>query len=385
MLSSRRDEETRKQVPTIILTPWLTTPLAILAWAAVLIVAVWLTTYIVHSLLIVTLASLIAYALSPLVNLLTRLMPRFLAIFIVYIAFLGVIGSLGYFVVNTAIHQSVQFIKYLQSLVQPGVNANPSQLLFFLHQIGVNLSQNQVSDFGNQIISQAQTLTSSVLPAIATFFSTLLDIVVIIVLSVYIMINGVRLRDWLEHHIPLRQRTRVVFVQDTVQRVAGGYIRGQITVAVIVSTVVGIVLTIFGVPFAILLTLVVFVLEFIPILGSLISGFLCVLVALSAGWPTAVGVLAAFVGIHVLDGYILSPRIVGRAVGLNPAISLIAFLIGAEIFGIWGALLAAPVAGTLQALVTAIWEEWRRAHPEEYPTKAAPMPEPAITADVTKQ
>jgi predicted PurR-regulated permease PerM len=120
------------------------------------------------------------------------------------------------------------------------------------------------------------------------------------------------------------------------------------------------------VPFALLLGVLAFVLEFIPVLGTLVSGAICVLLALTKGWVIALIVLVYFVVVHVIEGDVVGPRIVGKAVGLHPVVSLAALIAGAELFGIAGALLAAPVAGVLQALLIAIWIEWRATHPKAF-------------------
>jgi AI-2E family transporter len=91
-------------------------------------------------------------------------------------------------------------------------------------------------------------------------------------------------------------------------------------------------------------------------------------VALTQGWVLAVIVLGYFVLIHVLEGYVVAPRVLAKAVGLHPAVSIIALLVGAELLGVWGALFAAPVAGLLQVLLTTVWRGWRQDHPLQYPT-----------------
>jgi len=70
--------------------------------------------------------------------------------------------------------------------------------------------------------------------------------------------------------------------------------------------------------------------------------------------------------VHVLEGDIIGPRIVGKAVGLHPVISIAALIAGSELFGIWGALFASPIAGVLQALIAALWTNWRATHPEQF-------------------
>jgi predicted PurR-regulated permease PerM len=71
--------------------------------------------------------------------------------------------------------------------------------------------------------------------------------------------------------------------------------------------------------------------------------------------------------VNLVEGYILGPRLVGKAVGLHPLISLLAVTLGAELFGLWGAIFAAPVAGVLQAFTMALWDNYRRTHSDEFP------------------
>ena len=87
---------------------------------------------------------------------------------------------------------------------------------------------------------------------------------------------------------------------------------------------------------------------------------------MTKGWILALIVLAYFVIVHVLEGDVVGPRIVGKAIGLHPVVSLVALIAGGELFGIWGALFAPPVAGVIQALLVAIWSEWRETHPDEF-------------------
>jgi predicted PurR-regulated permease PerM len=76
-------------------------------------------------------------------------------------------------------------------------------------------------------------------------------------------------------------------------------------------------------------------------------------------------VLAYFVIVHIIEGDVVGPRIMGKAVGIHPATGLIALVAGTEVFGIWGALFAAPLAGLIQAIVVAAWIEFRGGHPQE--------------------
>jgi hypothetical protein len=95
------------------------------------------------------------------------------------------------------------------------------------------------------------------------------------------------------------------------------------------------------------------------VLGVLISGAVCVVVALFSGWLTAVLVVVYFAVVHVIEGDVVGPRIMGKAVGIHPGVAIVALVAGSELFGIWGALFGAPLAGLLQAIVVVVVREIR--------------------------
>ena len=129
---------------------------------------------------------------------------------------------------------------------------------------------------------------------------------------------------------------------DVLQNVVGGYIRGQLLLSAIIAVIVGVGMQLLREPYAVLIGVLSFVMEFIPVLGTIFTGVISVLIALTQGWLTTLLVLVFFILVHILEGYVLAPRIVGRAVGLHPVISLLALTAGAELFGPWGAIFAAP-------------------------------------------
>ena len=128
-----------------------------------------------------------------------------------------------------------------------------------------------------------------------------------------------------------------------------------------------------GVSYAVLLGVLAFFMEFVPVLGVFISGAAALVIALVQFHEPIrpLIVLAYFVVIHIIEGDVVGPRIMGQAVGIHPATGLIALVAGTEVFGVWGALFAAPLAGLLQAILTAAWVEFRGGHPEEILQAAA--------------
>jgi predicted PurR-regulated permease PerM len=338
--------------------------LALLAWLALLGVALWLAAHVVRALLIVVIASLLAYALSPAVARLRRWLPRWLAILLVYVGLLGVLGVIGYFVVTTAVAQLGGLAQLAQQQLRGGQNGAPSPLVQRLEDLGI--PRDQIDAVGSAAVAQLRAAGGEVVPVVTGVLNGTLDTVLILVLSVYLLIDGARVSVWLRGGTPLRYRGRIVSLLETFQRIVGGYIRGQVALALLIGALVGLGMLALRVPYAILLGVLAFVLEFIPILGTLVSGAICVLVALTQGFLLAALVLLYFVIVHVIEGDVVGPRIVGKAVGLHPVLSIVALVAGAEVFGIWGALLASPVAGVAQAVAVDLWIEWRKGHAAEF-------------------
>ena len=344
--------------------------LAILAWIALVVVILWAAGHVAQSLLILTIASFLAFALVPAVKILQRWIPRPLAILVVYLVFLVGLGMLLYFVISTAIQQVTQLVNYVGTLLTPTGNGQLTPLEKFAQSL-FGASTNQILQIRQQIINQlegfATNIAGSTIPVLQSILGVLLDIILVAVLSIYLLLDGGRAMRWLRNNLPLRQREQGNFVLGTLERVIGGYIRGQLTLSALVGVLVGAGMGIFQVPYAVLLGVMAFILEFVPVLGTLISGVICVLLALTKGWLIAVLVLGYFIIVHVLEGDVVGPRIVGKAVGLHPIISIVALIAGAELFGLWGALFASPIAGVLQALLVEIWVQWRERHPDQFP------------------
>ncbi len=344
-------------------------PIAILAWIVLGMLIFWALGHVARSIIVFAIAALLAYALTPGVKLLERVVPRVVAIIIVYLVIWGALGLLLYFIINTTIGQVISLAANVRLLVTQGATGPLAGLLETLRRFGI--SQSQLNGVFQQIVNQAEGVVGSAVPLITSIFGFIFDMIIVAVLSIYLLVDGSRVIQWLRTNTPLLQRERTLITLDTFERVIGGYIRGQLLLSTLVGVLVGAGMALFQVPYAVLLGVMAFVLEFVPILGTITSGVICVLLALTKGWLIALLVLAYFVGVHILEGDVLGPRIVGKAVGVHPAVSLIALIAGGELFGIWGAIFASPIAGLVQAILTAFWKQWRKTHPDQFPTGEA--------------
>jgi predicted PurR-regulated permease PerM len=342
--------------------------LTILAAIALAVTILWGISHITTSVLVVVIAALIAYAIAPAVEIMHKVMPRALAILFAYLIVIVILGVISYYVVSTAIIQIGVLVQGVSGWLKPG-NSGPISLVALLLKLG--LTQAQINALGQQIAGTLSNLASSlaggILPLLGGVAGGMVNILLTVVISIYLLIYGVHAFNWIRNATPRSRRGQLGSTIEILQRVVGGYIRGQILLCTTIGFLVGVGLYIIGFPFAALMGVLTFVTEFIPVLGTIFAGSVAILLALTqGGWILAVKVLVFFVLIHIFEGYILSPRLIGNAVKLNPAIMLIALTVGSELFGVFGAIFAAPTAGLLQALFTAIWIQYRQTHKDEF-------------------
>jgi predicted PurR-regulated permease PerM len=356
-------------------------PLAILAWIALIAVLLWGAGHIIRTLLLLTIAALLAYALAPAVKVLQRIMPRFLAVLIVYLIVLGVVSVLLYVVIITAVRQTIAFSHTIHFLFMGSVPGELTPLEQTLNSLGI--TPEQLATVRQQLMAQVETLARDSFPVLRSAFDFILDTILVAVLSIYLLLDGSRTVNWISRNAP--RLARINFLLQTLQRVVGGYIRGQIFLAFLIAGLVGCGMQfLFHLPYAVFLGVLAFIMAFIPVLGTLTSGALCVLIGFTQGWPVAVGVLIYFVVVHVIESDLVGPRVVGKAVGLHPVVALAALVAGSELFGIWGALFASPIAGVLQEIIIVMWREWRQRHPDYFDKvqdNAAEMPEENVVAE----
>ncbi len=353
--------------------------LAIIGWFIVLAIALWAAAHIIGSLLVVSVAALLAYAIAPIVRALARWVPRPVAIALTFILVVGVLGVILYLIVSTAVGQVLGLAHQLTLLLTPGASQTSSGLADLLAKFGI--SPGALTSIQGQIASHIQDLATTAVPILAGVFGGVLNTILVVVLAIYFEIDGHRIIRWLRARSPMKYRPRINFLLNTFERVVGGYVRGQISLAALIGVLVGAGMSIMQIPYSVLLGLMAFVFEFIPIIGVFLSGAACVLLALTKGPFWAVIVLAYFIFVHIIEGDVVGPRIVGRAVGLHPAVSIFALLAGAELFGLWGALFASPVAGVIQAVLVEVWREWRESNRHQFPEHYGPPVVPVTTQE----
>jgi predicted PurR-regulated permease PerM len=176
-------------------------------------------------------------------------------------------------------------------------------------------------------------------------------VVSLVALTIYFLIAlpGVT-RLWLSL-IPSSRRERVRLLTDEVYDRVGGFMLGNLLSSAVAGVGTYVWLTIFGVPYALLLALFVALLDLIPMVGSTIAGVVVSLVALTKGLPVAIATAGFYIVYRFLEDYLLNPRIMKHTVKISPGLTIIATLIGGALLGLIGALIAIPVAATCHLLL----------------------------------
>jgi len=323
-----------------------------------LVFALLLGGYFVYKITGVVLAFLLtilfSIILSAPVNYLHRRgLSRVWGMLAVLAAFALALYVFGLAVVPVVEAQSAQLVADFPALLEEAVALFNRVQGFFGLGAGISLDGGSLSEVGRQLLTgNAVSTAAGVGLTLATAASLGL---VVLIATIYMVI---RPEPWVEGFVALfpagwRQRTREVLFEmyHTVQR----WFIGQLTAMTFIAVFWAVSLWLIGVPFALLLGIFSGLISFVPYLGATISVVLPLLLALISEPFTAVYVIAAFFIIQQIEGNILQPLLMSRAVDLHPALVVFAILIMGTLFGIVGVFLAVPLVAVVQVLVRELW------------------------------
>ncbi len=213
-----------------------------------------------------------------------------------------------------------------------------------------------VPEIGKGISTIAESLggvTSSFISFTASVFGGIVSFFTIIILTIYFLADEKIFQNF-RALIPKHKEGDAYVLMGKISIKIGDWLRGQLLLGLIIGVCVYIGLSLIGVKYALVLAIISAVLEIIPIVGPVISGALAALISLSISPLTALIVVIFYILLSQLENTLIVPKVMQKAVGLPPAIIIIAVLIGGKILGIIGALLAVPIAAILFVVV----QEW---------------------------
>jgi predicted PurR-regulated permease PerM len=300
---------------------------------------------------------LLAMALNPAVEALQRrgIRHRGSAAAIVYLLVTAVIAGIGALVLPTLVQQVEDFVNALPGYVHDlTTGRGPLGFLETKYHV-VERVRDAVSGGadGTSSLAGGASAALDVTRSVVTFIAA---VVTITFLTLFMLLEG---GGWVSRGIellPAERRAEWREIAGDVYHMVGRYVTGNLLISLIAGTVTTIVLLALGIPFALALGLLVALLDLIPLAGATLAATVVTLVALTDSVTSAIIVAVFFIVYQQLENHLLQPLIYGRTVRLSPLAILLSVLIGAEVAGVVGALVAIPAGGTIQILL----EHWQR-------------------------
>jgi predicted PurR-regulated permease PerM len=319
----------------------------------------------VEAIVVLLLAMAVAFLLTPAVNLLVKWgFPRLLAALLSYVLVLGAISGLAYELIVSLAQQ----VNFFSTTIVTFANTLPvtygKTIDFLNNQVGKENVALGVSQIQQQVYSFAQSLAGNVLLLATNALNVFLNILLIVVVSFYLTLDGARIRNSLVGIAPESWLPNVMLFENALSRVVGNYIRGQLTLALIIGVCTSLICLIANLGhYALICGVLAFVFETIPIVGPALASITPILLSLLLGGNDVIQrtllIVVLFIVLQGLESNVLGPRIVGHAVGLHPVAAILALLIGAKLFGVFGALIATPIVAAGWVVITSIYHSAR--------------------------
>ena len=312
-------------------------------WRVIFVALLVLIVFIAREIFIATLlAIIISSALDPFVTYLSKKrVPRILGTLIIYILVLLGISLLVYIILPVFL---VELNNFINSSIQSGVDISQSG--------GLNLTIFETfSATANEFIADLSQGTTTLLSLISQVLGGLATVAIIVVISFYLTIGRDGVERFLITILPMAYQPPVLSIYERTRKKISHWLVGQLFLSLIIGITTYIGLLILGVKYAFILAITAAILELVPYVGPIFSGFLAMLAAFSTSPILALYTLIFFVIIQQIEQHLLIPSVMKYTTNLNPVIIIISLLIGGKVFGILGIILAVPVAVAVQEVI----------------------------------
>lgn len=293
-------------------------------------------------LILIGLALFIAAGLDPGVTWLEQhRFPRWAAVVTVLLVLLAVLGGFVAAAIPPLVAQAGALADHLPQYAHSLKDHNS--------ELGKLNAKYHLQQRGSKLLStKGSALIGGVLGAGKLVLSAATSVILITVMVVYFLFSMPKIRLFAYRLAPHSRRTRVILIGDEIFTKVGGFVLGNVLTSVIAGIGTYIWLLIFGVPYPILLALMVAIFDLIPVIGAYVGGAVVSLVALTVSLPVALATLGFYVGYKLAEDYFIVPRVMGKTVQVPAVVALVAVLIGGTLLGIIGALVAIPAAAAIR-------------------------------------
>jgi predicted PurR-regulated permease PerM len=330
----------------------------------------------------IVVAALLSVILGPVVDLVEHRLHlrRALATLLVFLLFLIALTGIVTVFVRPLVTEGPQFLDRLPSFVEDARGGRgPVGGLVQRYNLDQYLERNQ-----GRLRESANRVTEPALGVLRSIFSTVLALVTIFVLTFLMVLQGPSLLQSWVSALPEDRQDRVRRVAADCSKAVTGYMTGNLVISIIAGTLTYIVLWILGVPYKGVVALFVAFADLIPLVGATLGAIVAIAVAALHSLPAALVVLVFFIVYQQAENHLLQPVIMSRTVQLSALTVTIAILLGVELLGFLGALLAIPVAGILHVIGRDLYDGYRgrlKTEPtigqQEVPVSSPLAPDPA--------
>ena len=336
-------------------------------WGLLLLaLAFWLSTRIPKTVSIFVTAAVIALGVHPVTQFLERWMRRGLAITVVYLVLLGAFGVLALLVVPTAVTQTYSVIGSLPSQLGAFEGYASDFQNQLVHHFGKDALPSGLTDVRGVItekISEWGTVAmASVGPALVGTVSGLFVLISAIILSIFFLASGEKIRRQLLSVVPHSREHEIEQVLDEVVHIFGGFVAGQSILCAIVGVSTWLILWLFHYNFALVVGVFCGIAYAVPFVGMLVAQIIAAVLAAPQGWAMVWEVsIVIFVISRVADN-VLVPKIMAPHVGVSPIAVMFGVFAGGELFGLPGLILGIPAAALAKVLWRIFVRPWLSRH-----------------------
>ncbi len=313
-----------------------------------IILAVWFVYLIRDIIAVFFIALIMTAAIEPAVNRLAKKrIPRPFSVLVIFLVLFLISGLAISFLVPPIVEQfksfSENFPAHLEKLIRTF-----SGLEDYFQSHGIDFSSRGfMADIGAKLSQSGGKIFSTTVG----FFNGIIMAIAILSMTFYLSVKEKGMEKLLISIVPSAHQTYAVSLAERIKEKIGKWLQGQLFLMLIIFILDFIVLSLLGIPYALILAIFAGLLEIIPYIGPIISAIPGVLLGFLISPLTGFLVLAAYVVIQQFENHVIVPQVMKRAIGMNPVIVILALLIGAKLGGALGAILAVPLAAAVSVFV----------------------------------
>lgn len=301
-----------------------------------LLILGWFLFQIKDILLMICISVILMSALKPIIDVLEkRRIPRGLAIFVTYFVVWGIVGGLLASVIPDLLDQSSRLIKILPSSL--------NQIEFF------NIHQQEIS---SEVLSRLGSLPEGLIRLSVSLFENVLGVITTLVVTFYLLLQREKLDKYLKILPARMEPEKISKTIRFIEARLGHWVRGQLILMFSIGLLTYLGLLLLGIDIPLPLAVLAGILEIVPNIGPTVSAIPAILIALAVNPVIALATLILYIIVQQVENNFLVPKIMEKATGFNPLVSILALIVGLKLAGPAGAILALPILIVIEAILT---------------------------------